>query len=519
MITSNNVKRKRKASDSTVPAATLREVAPVLLLNDSFSLSRGEDVYALVSLVSLGQLSKDMIRSHYESGNPGADLKWLGTSTELSKLTIPKLRGFIDAMGYGSSKDKKSQLVSFLSRFEGVLRYLPAQAIGYANEFAKLLSNSKLLEGVVGTEAMEGVLAMVSGANRFRDRIQYVDSENLLTALVQDTGRHCTKKTCKTVLLLTDKDIAGMPCKEAKNPFYSSRGRMHLYELLKALEMSMQKHGGWNGLLVARDSANLKKIERKRKRQELQQSQREAHAIKMRAENMFFEEHTSFAVYYDEEEEWQMEEANNYRGRYIDYAEAAYDEARVRALKEWVEFHYDTLEHDIQQDYFPPSLRKKALDYYEKFKPSNISRGKVMRRDMRQARLAELQEEFDKRQLPIRDDSRLIKGYLARENPCPNQLKFVADTMEEMRFYHEHTDYRNIYSDIWEEWEDERDFARSLGDREFQWIDKDQVSEEAKKRALEEWVLMHSKTLEHDIMQDGFPPSLRNKARSTYRPR
>jgi len=215
---------------------------------------------------------------------------------------------------------------------------------------------------------------------------------------------------------------------------------MQLYNLLEALEMSMKKHGGWNGFLEARQSAEKKKAERKRKRQETLQAKREVKRAIVQSENKFFTEHTSFDAYYDEEEDWQMEEAS-YKGRYIDHgaiSDTAYDEARYRALKEWVECHYETLEHEIQQDCFPPSLRKKAQEYCKNHVPSKISReSKVMKRDVRQARLAELQEEFGKRNLPVRNDSRLIKGYLARQTPCPNELKSVAYTMEEMRFYHE----------------------------------------------------------------------------------
>eukprot|EP00889_Picochlorum_renovo_P002996 jgi/Picre1/30026/NNA_005398.t1 len=139
----------------------------------------------------------------------------------------------------------------------------------------------------------------------------------------------------------------------------------------------------------------------------------------------------------------------------------------------------------------------------------------VMKRDKRQARLAEVQEEFGKRNLPVRDDSRLIKGYLARESPCPNELKFVADTMEEMRFYHEHTTYQEIYSDIWDDLVyGSRDFESPY---EREWVDKDEVSARAKKRALREWVLRHSDTLEQDIQRDNFPPSLRKKAQDINR--
>ena len=85
-----------------------------------------------------------------------------------------------------------------------------------------------------------------------------------------------------------------MPSEEVSNPFYSRGGSMQLYNLLEALEMSMKKHGGWNGFLEARQSAEKKKAERKRKRQETLQAKREVKRAIVQSENKFFTEHTSF---------------------------------------------------------------------------------------------------------------------------------------------------------------------------------------------------------------------------------
>jgi len=491
----------------TSEGATLEDVAPMLLLNNCFSLGQGQDVYALLSLVHLRYLQKSIIRSHYESKEDGRSWKWLGQSTDLSELTVPTLRNFSRALtGSSFSKERKSSLVSYVSTFEEALRYLPAEAIGKARAFAEARKRAKRVESVVGAEAMDGVMAMILGERYIpRGSIKYVDQNNLLTDLFVDPERTCTRKTCKSVLLLTDVDIVNMPCTEV-NIIYSRGVAMRVYKLMEALEMSMKKHGGWSGLLKAKESAERKSAERKRKRE----ASRDATLM---SERTFFKEHTSADAFFDEEESCMREEAI-YSGGYIDYGaieEDAYNEAQYQALREWVLCHYDTLEHEIQQDYFPRSLRVKAREIYNK--SSNIPQErKVMKRDVRQARLAELQEEFGKRNLPVRDDSRLIKSYLARKDHCPNELKSVADTMEEMRFYHEHTAYRNIYSHIWDELMDVRE---SLGER--QWIDKDTVSARAKRKALRKWVESHSDTLEQDIQHANFPPSLREKARDIER--
>ena len=131
----------------TSEGATLEDVAPLLLLNNCFSLRQGQDVYALLSLVHLRYLQKSIIRSHYESKEDGRPWKWLGQSTDLSELTVPTLRNFSRALtGSSFSKERKSSLVSYVSTFEEALRYLPAEAIGKARAFAEARKRAKRVE-------------------------------------------------------------------------------------------------------------------------------------------------------------------------------------------------------------------------------------------------------------------------------------------------------------------------------------------------------------------------------------
>lgn len=89
------------------------------------------------------------------------------------------------------------------------------------------------------------------------------------------------------------------------------------------------------------------------------------------------------------------------------------------------------------------------------------------------ARKIELTAALADRGLELRPDSRLCEEYVERGR---HTLEFVVDTMEEMRFFHRHTNYVEFMRDI-------KDEYRECGER---W-DHDQVSEEAKQRALDDW--------------------------------
>lgn len=93
--------------------------------------------------------------------------------------------------------------------------------------------------------------------------------------------------------------------------------------------------------------------------------------------------------------------------------------------------------------------------------------------------------------MELRSDSRLCEQYVRNGSLS---LELVVNTMEEMNFYHNYTNYREIYGDIVEE-------MLNYKGR----FDKDEVSEEAKSEALDLFVK------NNDDYEKLLPASLMNK--------
>lgn len=107
-----------------------------------------------------------------------------------------------------------------------------------------------------------------------------------------------------------------------------------------------------------------------------------------------------------------------------------------------------------------------------KIKQQHLSeKRKVTRLTRQDLRRKKLIDQLEKRGLTLRSDSRLCSQYSRNLD-----LDKIVDIMEEMNFYHNHTNYRIIYDDIVEE--------------ELKFIDrfcKDEVSEQAKLLALNDF--------------------------------
>lgn len=106
-------------------------------------------------------------------------------------------------------------------------------------------------------------------------------------------------------------------------------------------------------------------------------------------------------------------------------------------------------------------------------------------------RIKELTDALENKGLELRSDSRLCEQYVRNGSLS---LELVVNTMEEMNFYHNYTNYREIYGDIVEE-------MLNYKGR----FDKDEVSEEAKSEALDLFVK------NNDDYEKLLPASLMNK--------
>jgi hypothetical protein len=119
------------------------------------------------------------------------------------------------------------------------------------------------------------------------------------------------------------------------------------------------------------------------------------------------------------------------------------------------------------------------------------------------ARRQELLDAFEPRHLQIRDDSRLCEEYLSRKKGDIGTARSIARIMDEMRFYKNHTNYDEYWSE-----------CRHRCIRRKGYFDRDEISQEAKDLALQDFVQTHMDTMESMILHEEFPPSLEATVRS-----
>jgi hypothetical protein len=117
-------------------------------------------------------------------------------------------------------------------------------------------------------------------------------------------------------------------------------------------------------------------------------------------------------------------------------------------------------------------------------------------------RRQELIDAFTERNLDIRGDSRLCTDYLARKKGSVREAHWIAQVMDEMRFYKNHTKYDDFFVECRDAWLDYKGRYH-----------RDEVSDEAKIKALHDWVQRHRNSIASMMLQEEFPPSLEEKVR------
>jgi hypothetical protein len=100
----------------------------------------------------------------------------------------------------------------------------------------------------------------------------------------------------------------------------------------------------------------------------------------------------------------------------------------------------------------------------------------------------------------LRSDSRLCRSFIEHGHGCPED---IAETMEEMKFYHTHTKYNHILNWLWDNARQERAY---FGYRER--VDADDMSSLAQSLALKLWAKSNDATTAPEL-----PTSLRVAAR------
>lgn len=99
---------------------------------------------------------------------------------------------------------------------------------------------------------------------------------------------------------------------------------------------------------------------------------------------------------------------------------------------------------------------------------------------------------LNKRGLELREDSRLCDQFIEKGSPNVNE---VVRIMEEMKFYHEQTEYTSFYREVFNDWKHEYGFK----------VDLDEVSDAAKHLALDAWI---KKEKDFETMMQKVPLSL-----------
>lgn len=172
-----------------------------------------------------------------------------------------------------------------------------------------------------------------------------------------------------------------------------------------------------------------------------------------------------------------------------------YDAPYPYGTKVWdlVEIHRRCLQKFGSADAFRRELTKRQ----------SRREGAAARKDAQiEARRERLERALEARGCVLRDDSRLCDAYIERGE---GDLVDIAITMEEMQFYFAHTRYNACFEEVKEE--------------ELEWNGRyhvDEVSHDAKQRALEQWVRRQGGK-EQALSRPELPASLRSRVSSMRR--
>ena len=259
-------------------------------------------------------------------------------------------------------------------------------------------------------------------------------------------------------------------------------------------------------------------------------------AAQRRAEEMaWYEANTSFYAFFKEQYDNEYEEVREhaeYKGYrlhggvddYID-EEGISKSCKVLALNEWL--NSKTVEEmqasiDRTDVPMPAAIKKRAKAQIKLLQEARTQRPRrVMRRDERELRRAELEESLRQRHpdLRIRDDSKMCDSYLKLRHRDDARLRTVTDIMHEMWFLFNHTNYNAIQNLRCSQAQNKRDLYRDMLPRDVRrdfeefgyphdedWIDYHEIREEAKAVAVREYV----RRVGRNNLPDFFPPTMRS---------
>lgn len=279
---------------------------------------------------------------------------------------------------------KKADLVKLVGPYYDSSAYIPTSSMKLIKDCMVVLIRNRELSLIFGEAALEGLNG--------RGTHQYVHKENVLSALLSDPNRRCTKKTLMTVLGLKEGEVEAFPCDTVPNPYYRSAAPMKLYSLQDAIKAAVRQFGSWSAVIAHREAKNEAAAQKRRERKEAKARVREKRKaelleafrpcnLKMRHDSRlidqylngvrdfsarelatimdemrFYYRHADYGDFFQEHVDAEME----HRGRF-DRDEIS-DQAQDEAVEEWARSNIGDLETAMEHLEFPPSLRNMALD-------------------------------------------------------------------------------------------------------------------------------------------------------------
>ena len=263
-------------------------------------------------------------------------------------------------------------------------------------------------------------------------------STRLRAEALKERTRRVTSSTAKTEYMLDDKDLTQLEYQLAPNPVYRSAAPMRLYLLQDVIAAALKKHGGRD------EEVRRERVEEAARRVEAAESRRASRAQLLAK-------------------------------RLAELGLA--DAARVTDFSEALEKMEST---------YVRSGTGGALAVAKEIKAAHD-------------RMVELERALAERGCELRDDSRLCRAYIEHGEGDPEE---IADTMREMQFFFDHTNYVEHQDAIWGE------IRRQRYEEDYdEYVDPDEVSSDAKSAALKDWVKTHDPVTAPEL-----PETLRGQA-------
>ena len=242
-----------------IPGAILQHLVPV---------TDWECALGLLSLYSLGLISKNDLKDHFKRNVPKKHTRW--TYLSISEGKKPELLHACDVLGFKRySTLRKEELVEKLKPYP--IDMVPIEVVRSILRHNDGKKRLKMVEEAIGCKASDLIQEeqIETTLQASYGTVYEVNKYNIIDAMLQKPNRRCTQTQVKELLCLSDKDLVGLDVVFAPNPHYRSAAPMKLYLLRGAVAFAVGKYNGWHGIEREREKRLNKRqarADKKRKR-------------------------------------------------------------------------------------------------------------------------------------------------------------------------------------------------------------------------------------------------------------